>query len=578
MRILSSLATLCLVTTFWLYPCYSQQSAGDPIGAPERLLVSVFDLPRLELEDVIHFNNNDVLRGQVMNADLTMRTPYAEMTIPLRHCAGVSFEGSKTGNEIVATINRDRITGIIEDRMIRFRIGSSGTEIPIRKEKVRYLILRRSPAELKFLSERKQSGSFVMANGDVLNGRPTSPGLLVRAAYGELTVPFETMAKVEIESDENIRAKVSKRNGEQVTGMLQTEEIPIGLDIGISLEAVYMDRFTKMMFGSEEVLNYPEFSSVGKEGRTEVRRLTPMKVERVVPLAPRIIPPIPLGRTSIEEDLKPSLRDQVNPLLAEQDTLGIGLPIPTAIPRLIATPTLSPLEDESAAAVGGPEEEPIVKPAEAGSEIGTKIDSQNSSLVLEPIRDEDRELYVNAEYKFRLQRPSKAWTFITSSEELDRINEEAEVALRSDKGVYSMVIVERLPDTSLKEYVDAIKPSLEDLTKVADEEDTIAGFPGRKRVWVGAFEIDNGNGTPVRTPYRFFYALVARGELKFQIISWCSEEVASLEVVQEIRTIQDSFAFVNPTSGNPPPKPSPLKRGASPQGLNFRPPPPAPRQ
>jgi hypothetical protein len=225
----------------------SQAQEKPPAGkGGDGPLLSVFGKPRLAAEDVISFTNNDVLRGEVTNESIHITTPYSDVVVPLRKCAGISFEGSQTAGETVVTVNSNRITGIVTDRFIKFRIGSAGAEVPIRKEKIRHILLRRSPLESGFIESQQNSDLFIMANGDLLSGRSSDPSLLLRTDYSEIPVPFADIREMEIQKDSGGRVSIKKKNSEVLSGMLQTEEITLDLDAGIHLEAVYKDRFSKI--------------------------------------------------------------------------------------------------------------------------------------------------------------------------------------------------------------------------------------------------------------------------------------------------------------------------------------------
>ena len=210
------------------------------------LLVSVFDKERSDKEDVIYFRNKDILRGTVLNETLGIDTPYGSMKIALRRCAGVSFEGSRANTEAIVSVNRNRITGIIPDRIIRFRIGTSGEEIEVRKEKVQFILLRRMNDELDFLDVGKSRDLFIMSNGDLLTGKPAESRIAITTDYGTVRVNFDEMRKVEMQGGENVTAVITKRNSDIMRGTLETEEITLGLDIGMIVEKVYKDKLAKV--------------------------------------------------------------------------------------------------------------------------------------------------------------------------------------------------------------------------------------------------------------------------------------------------------------------------------------------
>ena len=116
-----------------------------------------------------------------------------------------------------------------------------------------------------------------------------------------------------------------------------------------------------------------------------------------------------------------------------------------------------------------------------------------------------------------------------------------------------MVIIEHLPQVPLDEYVNAVSPDLENVELLSDERGALTGLPARKRFWRG-----NHNGLP----FRFFYTLVAKGEERIQIVSWCAESALTEPLVKEINALEDSFGPYQPPP--PPPKGRPTRTPSRP--------------
>ena len=209
-------------------------------------LEAVFDQPRSDEEDVIYLRYKGVLLGTVLNETLGINTPYGNVDVALRKCAGVSFEGSRANTEVLVTVNRNRLTGIITDRVIRFRVGSSGEELDIRKEKIQFILLRRSSKELDFVDGKQPADLFVMTNGDLLTGKPTEPRITVTTDHGSVPVGFDAIRKIEMQGGRNVTAVITKDNKDVMRGTLDTEEITIRLELGVTVDRVYKDKFAKL--------------------------------------------------------------------------------------------------------------------------------------------------------------------------------------------------------------------------------------------------------------------------------------------------------------------------------------------
>jgi hypothetical protein len=181
-----------------------------------------------------------------MNETISIATQYGILEVPLKSCAGISFEGARTNTEAVVTVNFNRITSIITDRIINIKIGSSGAEIPIRKEKIRFVLLKQTPDEVDFLKGYEMSDLFIMANGDVLSGEPVESKVEIRSDDNEVPVSFSEIKTVVMQGRDNVTAVILKTNGDTMRGSFNTDEISLNLEIGLELPTIYKDKFAKI--------------------------------------------------------------------------------------------------------------------------------------------------------------------------------------------------------------------------------------------------------------------------------------------------------------------------------------------
>ena len=82
--------------------CHWATAASSPFPKVE----TAFDIARPDTQDVIYFRSEDVLRGQVLDEKVSIVTPYGMLSIPLRRCAGISFEASRANAEAIVTVGR----------------------------------------------------------------------------------------------------------------------------------------------------------------------------------------------------------------------------------------------------------------------------------------------------------------------------------------------------------------------------------------------------------------------------------------------------------------------------------------
>ncbi|MCL5283058.1 MAG: formylglycine-generating enzyme family protein [Planctomycetes bacterium] len=220
---------------------------------------SAFDIPRSDAEDVIYFRSEDVLQGQLLSEKIGLVTPYGMLSIPLRRCAGLSFDVARTPRDAVVTVNFNRLSGMITDHVFRFRIGSSGTVVPIRKETVAYMVLRKTAEETDFLKDSEKPDLFVMANGDLLTGKAAEQTVDIRTDYGKVAVSFGEIKDVRLLPEGDITAIITKTTGNPIRGACETNELSLSLEMGQILPAVYKDQFARILVGRARDLAPAQF-------------------------------------------------------------------------------------------------------------------------------------------------------------------------------------------------------------------------------------------------------------------------------------------------------------------------------
>jgi formylglycine-generating enzyme required for sulfatase activity len=239
-------------------------AAGDtPAEASDKMppVTALFDLKRSASEDVIYFRNKDVLRGRVLNETVTIATQYGMLKVPMRRCAGLSFEGARENTEAVVTVNFNRITGIVTDRVINFESKSSETKIPIRKEKIRFLLLQKTANEADFIEKSPKADLFLMANGDLLSGEAVERKVTIRTSHAKVPVSFAEMKDVTMQGADNVTAVIIKVNGDTMRGTLETDEITLDLQVGIQVEAIDKDKFARVFVDQAQKQAPAEFEA-----------------------------------------------------------------------------------------------------------------------------------------------------------------------------------------------------------------------------------------------------------------------------------------------------------------------------
>jgi formylglycine-generating enzyme required for sulfatase activity len=279
--------TACL--SAFLFPPPSGRAA-EPAAAPAvPKMETVFDIARPQTQDVIYFRSEDIVQGQLLNDKVGVVTQYGTLSIPLRRCAGLSFEASRANADAVVTVNFNRFTGIVTDHVFRFRIASSGMEVPLRKETIAFVLLKKTAEETDFLKSRDKTDLFVMANGDVLSGQVAEQTVQVRTDYAKVPVPFSEIKEVRMPTGSDMTAVITRTSGETMRGAWETDELSLNLEIELSLPAIYRDKFARIFPGRARELAPGQFG---------IQPAVPAEPEGMLP-----VPAVALDEKTIALDL-----------------------------------------------------------------------------------------------------------------------------------------------------------------------------------------------------------------------------------------------------------------------------------
>ena len=132
--------------------------------------MKLFEQLRSEEHDALHFRDGRILVGEVLDTQVDIVTPYAQMRLPLRRCAWISFTELDLNVEAVVTVDHNRISGYTLGRTVQFREAGSKDAVSIHKEELLFILLRRSANETPGSTWTELPRIFLMNNGDVLTG------------------------------------------------------------------------------------------------------------------------------------------------------------------------------------------------------------------------------------------------------------------------------------------------------------------------------------------------------------------------------------------------------------------------
>ncbi|MCP4374621.1 MAG: hypothetical protein GY794_00355 [bacterium] len=264
-------ALLMIMSVVILFGLSARLDAKEITKKPT-LIETLFDIERSTKEDVLYLRNKDVLHGRVINETITIATQYGMLKVPLRRCAGLSFEGAKANAEVIVTVNFNRVSGIIIDRVINFQIKSTDTKIAIRKENIRFLLLQRKANEADFTKKSPKADLFLMTNGDILSGETVERKITIRTGQTKTPVALAEMRDIKMQSGDKGTAVISKTNGKTLQGILDTSEITLDMEIGIQVQAIYKNKFAQVFVDQARKQSPVQFGSPFKKKKKALTR------------------------------------------------------------------------------------------------------------------------------------------------------------------------------------------------------------------------------------------------------------------------------------------------------------------
>ncbi|MCP3941326.1 MAG: formylglycine-generating enzyme family protein [Desulfobacteraceae bacterium] len=247
-------------------------------------VLNVFNKERSVNEDIIYFQNGDVLRGNILNKTFLINTSYGSLSIKADKCAGLSYSKTKDSFTTLLTVNFNKITGWQNSKTVQFRIGSFGRKMNIPTEKILYLIFKRKITEKNFNGYGIKSNLYVMNNGDTLTGKLENNTLEFETEYGNIPIPISDITQLVFPEDFSSDVTLIKQNGDKVTGKLKTMTFTLLLNLDTSIQNIYQDKIAKIVtrVSGLKAFHKYEFTKKHKKNKLEKQLLTKKEFKNVL--------------------------------------------------------------------------------------------------------------------------------------------------------------------------------------------------------------------------------------------------------------------------------------------------------
>ena len=176
--------------------------------------------------DLIELRNGDRLPGEVLDEAFPLVTPYAELVLPRERLAGLDLERARSEVETALTVEGWRLSGILRQPTLRFRMADQSQPLEIPRERVLRVVFGRRGEE----RSRSRSDQYVvLRSGDHFAAR------LVGAErwgldLGFASIPLDPARLQSIRFEPDGRVTVTRLDQGSLQGRLAVEQLRLGLE------------------------------------------------------------------------------------------------------------------------------------------------------------------------------------------------------------------------------------------------------------------------------------------------------------------------------------------------------------
>ncbi len=189
---------------------------------------------RGEALDRIALSNGETITGTLLNSRVQLASAFGPLDFETSMLSGIVFGAAGDKLDYCVSVNCDRLSGFLQDRVFRFRV-EQGEEINVRRERISKIILRTRP------NASAGGGSFcALENGDFFTARVLTDPLPILVGASNLTVLLKDVQTFVKAGDE--RVKLILKSQQTISGQLAIEDISVRLPIGVELK-IYRDEF-----------------------------------------------------------------------------------------------------------------------------------------------------------------------------------------------------------------------------------------------------------------------------------------------------------------------------------------------
>jgi formylglycine-generating enzyme required for sulfatase activity len=201
-------------------------AAAAPTNFAVEPVETVLNVHRGTNNDCLRLAEGSEVRATVANPLFLLHTAYGSFPIDTRFIAAVVFDADAQHLDTILTVNRNRLTGFVNDEIQIQTASGTSTNLP--KDQVRQVVFRLRDTEDR---DARTHQFVILDNGDLLSGEFKLPRLLLTSPGGARPVDAAEVETIRFEKGLP-GVQVQLTNGDEAAGQCPEPAMQMRLDCG----------------------------------------------------------------------------------------------------------------------------------------------------------------------------------------------------------------------------------------------------------------------------------------------------------------------------------------------------------
>jgi len=196
------------------------------------LTLGSLELQRHEKHDLAVLRNSDELLGTIQNTNFVVETFYGKLDLPAEKVIGISASATGDSHVQVGLVDGQVLAGKFVNAPLKLKLVN-GDEMSLPMAKLKTAAFRLSttrPSEIPI-----RSPAIVLRSGQQLFFKPADLEPTFHTEYGDIKLNTDDLRNVHFDTAGGGLHRAVFRNGSVLSGLLEAEELSLGLALGPKL-------------------------------------------------------------------------------------------------------------------------------------------------------------------------------------------------------------------------------------------------------------------------------------------------------------------------------------------------------